>query len=175
MIGTERDDQQDDRDGRPEPDQARLADAVVRDQDRQQLEAVLAAVDDVGDVEGAQRLDDGDDDDDDVDRAHDREDHPEEGLALVRAVDRGGLAEGRVDALQPGQVQDHHVADVAPAGGDQDGPEVEVRVAEPVDDVVLSWSGPRTLLMNPCDVYSCSQMNPTMASDRTTGRKNALW
>ena len=29
--------------------------------------------------------------------------------------------------------------------------------------------------MNPCDVYICSQMNPTTASDRTTGMKNALW
>ena len=34
---------------------------------------------------------------------------------------------------------------------------------------------PRTLLMNPWDVYICSQMKPTMASDRTTGMKNALW
>ena len=103
-----------------------------------QLQAVLAAVGDVRDVEGAQRFDDGDDDDDDVDRAHDREDHLEEGLPLARAVDGGRLPEGRVDALEPGQVEDHHVADVAPAGRDQDRPDVERRVPEPVDDVVLA-------------------------------------
>ena len=34
---------------------------------------------------------------------------------------------------------------------------------------------PRTLLMKPCDVYWSCQMNPTIASDRTTGMKNALW
>ena len=29
--------------------------------------------------------------------------------------------------------------------------------------------------MNPCEVYICSQMNPTTASDSTTGMKKALW
>ena len=41
----------------PKPTPVRLADAVVRDQRGQQLEAVLAAVDDVDDVERAQGLD----------------------------------------------------------------------------------------------------------------------
>ena len=67
----------------------------------------------------------------------DREDDPEEGLALGRAVDRGGLLERRVDALQAGQVQDHDVADVAPARGDEDGRQVDVAVAQPVDEVAL--------------------------------------
>ena len=70
---------------------------------------------------------------DDVDRPHHREHDPEERLAVVRAIDRGGLTERRVDALEPGQVQDHHVADVPPAGRDEDGPDVERRVAQPVD------------------------------------------
>ena len=51
-------------------------------------------------VERAQRLDDRDDQDHDVDRPQDREHDAEERLALVRAVDRGGLAQGGVDALQ---------------------------------------------------------------------------
>ena len=38
---------------------------------------------------------------DDVDRLQHREDHAEERLALVRAVDRGGLPERRVDAFSP--------------------------------------------------------------------------
>ena len=29
--------------------------------------------------------------------------------------------------------------------------------------------------MNPCEVYISCQMNPTTASDSTTGMKNALW
>ena len=73
------------------------------------------------------------DDDHDVDRPHHREDDPEERLARVRAVDRRRLTQRRVDALQAGQVQDHDVADVAPAGRDEDGPDVEARVAQPVD------------------------------------------
>ena len=60
---------------------------------------------DPDDVEGAQRLDDRDDQDDDVDRAHHREDDPEERLRLDGAVDRGGLAQRRVDApsARPGR------------------------------------------------------------------------
>src|SRR5207247_10591198 len=57
----ERDQEQDDRDRRAEADQAGLADAVVGDQDREQLEAVLALVDDEGDVKSAQRFDGGND------------------------------------------------------------------------------------------------------------------
>ena len=101
-----------------------------------QLEAVAPLVDDVDEVEGAQRLDHGDDEDDDVDRPHDREDDLEEGLPLVGAVDRGRLAQRRVDALQAGQVEQHDVAGVPPAGRDQDRPQVELRVAVPVDRVV---------------------------------------
>ena len=52
---------------------------------------------------------------------------------LRGAVDLGGLAERRIDALQSGEVQDHHVADLAPARGDEDGPQVEAGVPEPVD------------------------------------------
>ena len=44
-----------------------------------------------------------------------------------------------IDALEAGQVEDHDVADVAPAGRHEDGPDVERRVAEPVDGGVLSW------------------------------------
>ena len=40
-------------------------------------------------------------------------------LHLAGAVDRGRLAQRRVDALQPGQVEQHDVADVPPARGDQ--------------------------------------------------------
>ena len=123
-----------------DPKPSRLASPmlVVRDQDRQQLEPVLALVDDVDDVERAERLDDRDDHDHDVDRPHDREDDPEEGLAGVRAVDGRRLTERRVHALESGQVQHHHVADVPPAGRDQHGPDVEVRVAQPVDDIALA-------------------------------------
>ena len=55
-----------------------------------------------------------------IDREHD----VPEGLPLVAAVDRGRLAQRRVDALQPGEVQHHDVADVPPGDGDQDGGEV---------------------------------------------------
>ncbi len=89
------------------------------------------------DVERPQGLDRRDHDDHDVDRHHHREHDPEERLALVGAVDLGGLAQRRVERLQAGQVEDHDVADVAPARGDEHRPEVEARVAEPVDQVVV--------------------------------------
>ena len=109
---------------------------------------------------------------DDVDRAEHRQDHPEERLPLGGAIDGGGLPERRVDALQARQVEDHDVADVAPAGGHQDRGEVDVLVAEPADDRDLRCRYvPRTLLMKPSSGAYCScQMNPTIASDRTTGR-----
>ena len=84
-------------------------------------------------VEGAQRLDHHDDEHDHVDRPHDREDDPEEGLPLGGAVDGGRLAQGAVDALQAGQVDQHDVAGVPPRGGDEHRPEVDVGVAVPVD------------------------------------------
>ena len=97
----QRDHQQDDGDGRSEPDQARLAELVVGDQRRQQLEPVLALVDDVDDVERAQRLDDRDDHDDDVDRA------PSTGKTTRKNVWRAfapsigrGLTQGGVHALE---------------------------------------------------------------------------
>ena len=86
----------------------------------------------------------------------------------VRAVDRGGLTQGRVDALESRQVQDHHVADVAPAGREEDGPQVERRVAEPVDGVVPPMV-PEDAVDEPLRVYNSCPMNPTMASDSTTG------
>ena len=49
----------------------------------------------------------------------------------------GGLAEARVDRLEAGEVEDHHVADLAPAGGDEHRPQVDVLVAQPVDHVAL--------------------------------------
>jgi len=39
--------------------------------------------------------------------------------------------------FRPGQVEDHDVADVAPARRDQHRPQVDLRVAEPVDQVAL--------------------------------------
>jgi hypothetical protein len=51
------------------------------------------------------------------------------------AVDRGRLLQRRVDGLQPGQVQDHHVPDVLPTDGGQHRPDVDVRVTEPVGRV----------------------------------------
>src|SRR6266852_4351717 len=130
----ERDHQKHDGDGGPETDQARLADAVVRDEDGQQLEAVLALVDDVSDVEGAQSLDRGDDYDDDVDWGHHWKDHAEERLDLAGTIDSGRLAQRRVDAFQAGEVQDHDVADMAPARGDQGRVQIDARVSEPVDE-----------------------------------------
>ena len=56
-------------------------------------------------------------------------------LALVGAVDLGGLPEAGVEGLEPRQVEDHHVPDLAPARRDQHGPQVEALVAQPVDDV----------------------------------------
>ena len=87
-----------DGDRRAEADPAGLADDVLGDQHRQQLQAVAAVVDGVDDVERAQRLDDGDDEDDDVDRPQRREDDPEERLPLAGAVDGGRLLQRRVDA-----------------------------------------------------------------------------
>src|ERR671937_659118 len=40
-----------------------------------------------------------------------------------------------IGALQPGQVDDHDVADMTPRGGDQDRVEVDARVAKPVEDM----------------------------------------
>ena len=140
-MGIERDQQQDHRDGRPEADAHALADDVVGDQDGQQFESIEALVDDVDDVEGAQRLDDGDDDDHDVDGLHHREDHVEERLALVGAVDLGGLTQAGVNGLESGQVQDHHVAHVAPAGSHEHGPQVQVAVSQPVDEAVVRAGG----------------------------------
>ena len=76
-----------------DPNPSRLASPMLLFviSDGQQLQAVLAAVDDVGDIERPQRLDDRDDEDHDIDRPHDREHDPEEGLPGVRAVDRGRL------------------------------------------------------------------------------------
>ncbi len=48
-------------------------------------------------------------------------------LAWAGAVDGGRLPQRRVDALQPGQVEQHDVAGVLPAGGDQHRPEVDAR------------------------------------------------
>ncbi len=130
-----------------------------------------AAVDDVRDVERPQGLDRGDDDDHDIDRQHDREDHPEEGLALVRAVDLGRLAEGWIEALQPGQVEDHDVADVAPAGRHEGGPEVEADGSPYQSGGFATPKARRTLSMNPESAeYMNCQMMPMTASDRTTGR-----
>ena len=72
-----------------EPNPIRLASPMMLfvTSDRQQLESVEAAVDDEGQVERPQRLDDGDHQDHDVDRPHDREDDPEERLSLGGAVD----------------------------------------------------------------------------------------
>ncbi len=125
----DRDHEQDHRDRRAVADAARLADDVVGHEHRQQLEAVAPVVDDVDDVEGAQRLDHRDDDDHDVDRPQRREDDGAERLPLAGAVDRRRLAQRRVDRLQPGEVQHHDVAGVPPADGDQDGPQVQLRVA----------------------------------------------
>ena len=73
-----------------EPNPTRLASPMMllRDEHGQQLQSVQAAVDDVGQVERSQRLDDGDHQDHDVDGPQDREHDPEERLALVGAVDR---------------------------------------------------------------------------------------
>ena len=108
-----------------------------------------AVVDDVDDVERAQRLDHRDHDDDDVDRPQRREDDRAERLPLVGAVDRRRLAQRRVDGLQPGEVEDHDVADVAPAGGDEDRPQVDARVAEPVDQVPVLRVAEAALLIRP--------------------------
>ena len=40
-----------------------------------------------------------------------------------------GFAQRRVHGLEPGQVDDHHVAHVPPARGHEDGPQVEAGVA----------------------------------------------
>ena len=103
----------------PKPIRLASPTTLLRDQRREQLQAVAALVDDPDEVEGAQRLDDRDDEDDDVDRPHHREDDPEERLHLVRPVDLRRLAQAGVDALQARQVQQHDVADVPPARGDQ--------------------------------------------------------
>src|SRR6185436_2406030 len=87
----------------------------------------------VDDVERPEGFDNGDDDDDDVHRAHGREDHLEEGLDRVGSVDLGRLAQGRIHALEPGQVQDHDVAGVPPGGGEEGRPDVAAGIPEPVD------------------------------------------
>ena len=63
--------------------------------------------------------------------------HRAERVPLARPVDRRGLAQRRVDALQPRQVEDHDVARVPPRGGHEHRPQVDVGVAEPVDQVAL--------------------------------------
>src|SRR3954447_7096633 len=73
-----RDEQHDRRERRAEADAAPLADAVLGDEGRDELEAVAALVDDPDEVEGTQRLDEGHDEDDDVDRPHHGEDDLEE-------------------------------------------------------------------------------------------------
>ena len=40
-----------------------------------------------------------------------------------------------IERLQPGQVEDHHVARVPPAGEGEHGPEADLRIPEPVDHV----------------------------------------
>ncbi len=106
--------------------------ARVRDENRQQLQAVLAAVDDVDDVERAQGLDRRDDDDDDVDRHHHPEDDARICLDAACAVDGCRLTKRRVDALQARQIQNHDVSDVPPARSHKRRPEVDGRIAEPV-------------------------------------------
>ena len=59
----------------------------------------------------------------------------------VGAVDQRGLAQRRVDRLEAGEVEHHHVAGLPPARLDQQRPQVEVRVAEPVDQVVVAGCG----------------------------------
>src|SRR3954447_20107844 len=78
----------------------------------QQLRAVVraAASHRPDDVEGAQRVDHRDREDDSVDVLQLRQHHEAEPLPGARAVDRGSLLQGRVAALQPGQVQHHDVA-----------------------------------------------------------------
>jgi hypothetical protein len=134
----ERDHQEDDGNGRAEADPVGFADAVVRDKGREQLEPVPAAVDDVGDVEGPKGLDGRDHHDHDVDRPHGREDDVDERLALAGAVDRGRLAEGGIEGLQACEVEDHDVADVAPAGRHDGRPDVQARVPEPVGRTLVS-------------------------------------
>jgi len=64
----------------------------------------------------------------------------QERLALVRAVDGGCLTERWIDALQSGQVQNHDVADVPPARGDKGCPQIQFRIAKPVDRVFTGSS-----------------------------------
>src|ERR1700678_2741013 len=133
--GHQRDHQQDHAEGGSEADPGNLAHDVARNERRQQLQSVGALIGDVDEVEGTQRLNDRDDQDDDVDRPHGRENHSPEGLPRVRAVHERGLAQGRVDRLQAGQVQHHHVPDLPPRRLDQHRPQVQLGIAEPVDQV----------------------------------------
>ena len=116
-----------------EPDPAGLTDDVLCHERGDELEPVASLVDDPDQVEGAQRLDDGDDQHDDVDGRHHGEHDAEEGLALVRPVDLRRLAQRRVHTLEPRQVQEHDVAGLLPRRRHECGPEVEPRVAVPVD------------------------------------------
>ena len=69
----------------PKPIRCASPTMLLNDQGGDQLQPVAALVDDVDEVERAQRLDHGDDQDDDVDRPQHREDHPEERLRVSDA------------------------------------------------------------------------------------------
>ena len=85
-------------------------------------------VDDVEDGEGA----------DEGDREHEREhrrdpgqDHVASALPGIGAIDLGRVDEVRVDALEAGQEHHHAEPERRPDGGEQDGEQRGVRVAEP--------------------------------------------